>query len=193
MTRLEPATFEALYRADPDPWSFATSPYEAAKYERTLAALGDRHFARTLELGCSIGVLSAGLAARSEELVAIDAAPTAVAAARQRLAGIAHVDVREATIPEQLPRARWDLVVASEVLYYFTAPLLDESLDVIEADLRPGGVLLAVHWTPPTETYPLSGDAVHELLLSRPALTHDHGERHERYRLDRFVRRGPAA
>ena len=34
------AYFDALYAVDDDPWGFATSPYERAKYDRTLAALG---------------------------------------------------------------------------------------------------------------------------------------------------------
>ena len=32
--------FEARYQRDEDPWNFASSPYEQAKYDRTLAALG---------------------------------------------------------------------------------------------------------------------------------------------------------
>ena len=40
--------FEARYAADPDPWDFETSAYERAKYERTLAALGDRRYASGL-------------------------------------------------------------------------------------------------------------------------------------------------
>ncbi len=29
--------FDAVYRDNPDPWGFATRPYEAAKYDGTLA------------------------------------------------------------------------------------------------------------------------------------------------------------
>jgi hypothetical protein len=29
---LKPEHFDALYAADPDPWNFAASPYERAKY-----------------------------------------------------------------------------------------------------------------------------------------------------------------
>ena len=31
--------FDTLYQADPDPWRFETSDYEAAKYAATIAAL----------------------------------------------------------------------------------------------------------------------------------------------------------
>jgi hypothetical protein len=36
---LGPEYFDALYTADPDPWKFATSPYERAKYTLTLNAM----------------------------------------------------------------------------------------------------------------------------------------------------------
>jgi cyclopropane fatty-acyl-phospholipid synthase-like methyltransferase len=179
---VDPATFERMYRAEEDPWSFATSAYEAAKYERTVAALGARRFRRGLELGCSIGVLTARLAERCEELVAIDTSATAVARARARVGTAA--DVRIATLPDDLPEGPFDLVVASEVLYYFEPGVLAGLLDAIEAALEPGGLLLAVHWRPPTRTYPLRGDEVHDILAGRAALEPLHAERTERYRLD---------
>ena len=78
--------FEARYAADPDPWDFETSAYEHDKYERTLAALGDRRYARAFEAGCSIGVFTAMLAERCDALLAVDIAQAAVDAARERLA-----------------------------------------------------------------------------------------------------------
>ncbi|WP_354701573.1 hypothetical protein DSM112329_01893 [Paraconexibacter sp. AEG42_29] len=185
---LPPEHFEALYRADPDPWAFATSDYESAKYRRTVEALEDRRYPRALELGCSIGVLTRQLAGLCDVLVACDAAPTAVAAAFSRVEDLDHVDVTTAVLPE-LPAGRWDLVVASEVLYYLDDEALDRTLDAIESVLVPGGRLLAVHWTQPTRTYPQQGDDVHAAIERRPALTLEHGERHESYRLDRFTRR----
>ena len=82
---VDPATFERMYREDEDPWGFGTSAYEAAKYDRTIAALGDRRFHRALELGCSIGVLTARLAERCDELIALDTSATAVERARERV------------------------------------------------------------------------------------------------------------
>ena len=66
--------FEARYAADPDPWDFEGSAYERAKYERTLAALGERRYASAFEAGCSIGVFTAMLADRCDELLAVDIA-----------------------------------------------------------------------------------------------------------------------
>ena len=184
---VDPATFERMYREDADPWDFETSPYEAAKYDRTIAALGDARFRRGLELGCSIGVLTTRLADRCDELVAIDTSATAVRSARERVGP--SVQVLQATLPGELPAGPFDLVVASEVLYYFARDELDELLDAIEAALEPGGTLLAVHWLPATRTYPLLGDEVHEILAARPALHGTHAERHDRYRLDVLTRR----
>ena len=189
MTSVPAAHFERLYREHPDPWGFTSSAYEHAKYERTLAALGGRVFGRTLELGCSIGVLTRRLAGHCAELVACDAAPTAVLLARERTADQPHVAVVAATLPDELPPGPWELVVASEVLYYLDAPALERTLDAVEAALVPGGTLLAVHWTRPTRTHPLQGDAVHDTLVGRPALQRTRAECHADYRLDRFTRR----
>jgi SAM-dependent methyltransferase len=187
--RLDPASFEDLYRADEDPWGFATSPYEDAKYVRTVAALGDRRFTRGLELGCSIGVLTQRLAERCDRLIALDASPTAVARARERLGEREDVELAVAVIPEDLPAGPFDLIVASEILYYFAAPALGALLDALEARLALGGPLLAVHWRRPTRTYPLRGDGVHTLLRERPALRPVHTERTDDYVLDLLERR----
>ena len=184
------ADFEALYAAEEDPWGFASSPYEQAKYAETLAALGERRFRRGLELGCAIGVLTERLAPRCDQLVALDGAPTAVARARERLAGTPHVDVRLGLVPEALPAGPWDLVVASEVLYYLDLPLLEQSVARVVAGLVPGGLLLAAHWTGTAASHPLHADEVHARLRSVPELepVHDHLEP-AGYRLDLLRRR----
>ena len=180
--RTPPASFETRYRSEPDPWGFATDPYEREKYARTVGALGDRRFACALELGCANGELTALLAPRCERLMAVDAAPTAVARARAR--GLSGVEARVATLPEELPRSAWELVVASEILYYLGDELLTRTLDALLADLISGGLLLAVHWTGEAASHPLSADAVHERLLAEPTLRSLMSERHAGYRLD---------
>jgi SAM-dependent methyltransferase len=189
-SRIEPAWFEDLYRADPDPWSFASSPYERAKYERTLKALGpsDRRFGRALEAGCSIGVLTGLLASRCDELLGVDASPTAVDTARARLADVPNARVEHRVLPEQLPDGPFDLVVCSEILYYWAAGPLRELLAALESLLSPGGSLLAVHWRGPTRTYPLRGDEVHRILAEATGLVHGHGEVEELYLIDRYDR-----
>ena len=186
--RLERAYFDDLYRRDPDPWDFATSDYEREKYADSLAALGDRTFDRALEVGCSIGVFTQALAAVARELVAVDVSAAAVAAARDRTAALEHVRVRQASLPEEMPAGRFDLIVCSEVLYYWDERLLEHGLDALVGALVPEGVLLAVHWTERTREYPLQGHQVHDALTRRPDLAPVHGRDGSHYRLDLFRR-----
>lgn len=187
--RTDPAAFEARYRRDADPWSFATDPYEREKYARTLLALEAQPRAeRALELGCANGELTALLAPRCDALVALDAAPSAVARARARFTGAPGVEILEATIPEGLPDGPWDLVVASEVLYYLGDELLARTLDRLTADLRPGGLLLAVHWTGVASSHARSGAAVHAGLRADPQLRSLRRDRHRSYLLDLLER-----
>jgi SAM-dependent methyltransferase len=189
--RLEPAYFERLYAERDDPWDFATSPYERSKYARTLAACGPGPFGRTLEIGCSIGVFTAMLAPRCRRLLAVDCSERAVARARRRLGGAPGVTVERRTLPEERPRGDFDLVVCSEVLYYWSEPVLLTALGWLRGALRPEGRMVAVHWRPATRTYPLQGGRVHELLLrERGGLRHAVSEVHPRYLLDVLERPG---
>lgn len=188
--------FEDVYRANADPWQFETSPYEAAKYERTLAALPRAHYGRGLEVGCSIGVLTSQLAGRVGQLLSLDVNDRALLAARARNAAHPQVRFERRRLPGGLPDALFDLIVLSEVLYYLSPGDLERALDEVLARLAPGGTVILVHWTPPVHDYPQTGDQVHEAAHARlePALEHVHAERHgdqqQGYRLDVWVRPG---
>ncbi len=94
-------------------------------------------------------------------------------------------------LPEETPRGPFDLIVCSEVLYYWDAPLLTGALARLRAELAPGGSVLAVHWRPRTRTYPLQGDEVHRILARELAdMERAVSVTHPRYRLDRFDDRG---
>jgi SAM-dependent methyltransferase len=178
--------FEARYAADPDPWDFETSAYEHDKYERTVAALGDRRFTHAFEAGCSIGVFTAMLAERCDALLAVDIAQAAVDAARTRLAAHDHVRLERRTLPEEWPAGPFDLVVCSELLYYWDRATLEHALPVMAASLAPGGRLIAVHYRPPSSVDPLTGDGVHTLLRERLALAHVDAEANDQFRIDVF-------
>ena len=144
-----------------------------AKYAATLDACGPGPFASALELGASIGVFTGRLAPRCRRLITLDAAPTAVTAARAHLAGVdgaGHTDVRLGTIPADLPDGPFDLVVASEILYYLDADELQATLDRLAELLAPGARLVAVHWRPDGAERPLTAAAVHAALRALPWL-----------------------
>jgi predicted TPR repeat methyltransferase len=184
--RLGREYFERLYAESGDPWDFETSEYEQNKYTRTLAVLGERTFRRALEAGASIGVFTEMLAKRCEELLAVDVSVRAVAAARRRLSGLGHVRVERRTLPEEMPDGPFDLIVASEVLYYFPREEMLAVLQGFERELARGGTLLAVHWRRETRTYPLQGDEVHELLAQNTRLQNKQTIIEPEYRIDLF-------
>jgi SAM-dependent methyltransferase len=168
---LGPEYFDTVYATSPDPWSLASRWYEARKYALSVALLPRPRYRRAFEPGCSIGVLTELLASRCDSLLACDVAPTAVQAAARRTSALPHVRVARRRLPADWPGGTFDLIVLSEVLYYFSKEDLGEVLDRSIAALEDGGTLLAVHWRHPVADYPLSGDEAHRALARRPELT----------------------
>lgn len=181
--------FDDLYAGNPDPWGFESKPYEREKYAATLAALPRPHYAAALEIGCSIGVLTEQLAKRCDRLVALDAAEAPLARARQRLAGQAHVEILHGRVPEEWPEGHFDLILFSEVLYFFDEEDLKRVCTQVTRSLRPGGDVLLVHWLPETD-FPLSGDEATERFIAGTAdvLKPLVASRSEFYRMDTLRR-----
>jgi SAM-dependent methyltransferase len=183
------AHFEAQYRADPDPWRYRGSAYEQAKYAATLAACGPGPFDSALELGGSIGVFSARLAPRCRRLSTIDYSPTAVRRARAALAGHRQARAVLGAIPEDLPEGSFDLVVASETLYYLDAAALARTLEALAARTVPGARLVCVHWRPAGPERPLTAAQVHDAVRRQPWLRALQTECRPEYLLDVLERR----
>jgi len=156
--------FNELYAANDDPWSFTTRWYERRKRSLTVAALPHPRYERAFEIGCSIGNLTAELADRCGSLLAVDAAAAAVATARIRLASVRHVEVAVMSVPVEWPAGTFDLIVMSEIAYYFDESDLAALLGVAVDSLSPAGVLVACHWRHPVAHHPLDGNRVHELI-----------------------------
>jgi trans-aconitate methyltransferase len=167
---LDVGYFDAMYQAAADPWGFEDRWYEQRKYAISLAQLPARRYRSAFEPGCSIGVLTRQLAARCDALLACDVAAAAVDAAAERTGDLSHVRVVQRAIPGQWPDGRFDLVVFSEILYYFGDEDLRQVLASATAALEPEGTLLAVHWRHPVTEYPRSGDDVHRVLAAQPGL-----------------------
>jgi SAM-dependent methyltransferase len=159
--------FAGLYEADDDPWRLATRWYEQRKYGLTLAALPAERYRSGLEVGCSVGVLTAALAPRCDRLLGIDIAQRAVDLATERTRQLPGVSIQRRTLPGDWPAGSFDLIVLSEVGYYFAAEDFDRLLELSSTALDPGGSLVAVHWRHPVAEYPGSGDEVHQTLARR--------------------------
>jgi alkylation response protein AidB-like acyl-CoA dehydrogenase len=181
---LPPRYFARIYDRQADPWRFASSDYEREKYDTTLASLPRPHYDGALEVGCSIGVLTERLAERASSLVGVDVSERALDQARERCARFPRVSFEKLQVPHQMPTGRFDLVVVSEVAYYWQRSDLELAADRMATLHRTGGHLILVHLTELVRDYPLTGDAVHDYWTDRPEWITVHSERHERYRVD---------
>lgn len=175
--------FETLYGGTEDPWSFATSDYEAEKYERSLAAIGSR-YARALEIGCSIGVFTQRLARHCGDLTAIDISGAALERARLRCAGEPNVHFARMAFPMEAPAGPFELITCCEVAYYWSDQDLAGARDRIARLLVRGGDLLLVHYLPSVDDYVRDGDAVHAAFLADDRFVRIDHFRSKLYRLD---------
>lgn len=111
MRPINPAGFEEKFRADVDPWNYATSAFERYKRSVLLRACGCRTYGRGLELACANGETTRCLAQRCLRLLAINSSPTALAEAKRRARGSERVTFRQAVLPGEMPRGPFDLLL----------------------------------------------------------------------------------
>jgi predicted TPR repeat methyltransferase len=138
--------FTGMYLAKDDPWDNAVKWSDQRKYAVVTASLRRPRYRRAYEPGCAVGVLTRMLAARCDELVAVDCVDEAVAQARAAVAGHPHVRVDKARLPQQLPDGTFDLIVVGDLLYYLSAADLEALLTGLTDRLEPGGDLVAAHF-----------------------------------------------
>lgn len=174
--------FERLYTSHIDPWSVLTSRYEREKFQATVDALHKPMYDHILELGCSIGGLTRLLAPRCKALTAVDTSTVALDRAR-KLCAQPHIRFLQAHLPDGDWRGKYDLVVLSEVLYYFNVASLVRLAELLTHVVTPTTCFVVVHWTGETD-YPLSGDGAMDLfrdLMRAERTTH---QRRTNYRLE---------
>ena len=185
----DPARFECIYTKSNDPYGFDRNDYEQLKFARRLEVCGDGPFARALELGCAVGSFTEMLAPRCRELLAVDISAAAVKRATERLSSFAGVTCEVRNLPSDLPPGSFDLIVASDIPYYWTKADVEAAVQRFSAALRPGGALVAAHYVRPWGVL-LTGDEAHDLVRDGTTLRHV-VERTEfgpmrRYRVDRY-------
>src|SRR5215831_10530069 len=146
--------FEALYRAEADPYGAADPRYryQARKYAMLLSFLPARPYRRVLELGCGVGAFSRALALHAEAVTGIDIAASAVQHARALSKGHDNLSFRPGDVRTfDSDGQQYDLIVVADVLYYAVPSINEPALAAIArrvaASLVPGGlVLLADHY-----------------------------------------------
>jgi len=162
-TPLDARYFDAIYDRSDDPWGFTNRWYEERKRAVTLASLPDARYRSALEVGCSIGVLTEQLAARCDTVLAVDVSRAAVERARERVASEPGVRVELADVASVFPEGLFDLVLLSEVGYYFEPDVLRRVLADTSASLAEGGTVVLCHWRHGVADYALRGDEVHDI------------------------------
>jgi Nodulation protein S (NodS) len=169
MTSTHRSYFEQMYRDRTDPWGFESSSYEKRKYGVTVASLPRPRYHSAYEPGCSIGVLTELLAARCDQLLSSDIIPAALQRAQFRLRSQPHVRIQERSIPDRWPPGPFDLVVLSEIAYYFDVTDLGCIMARVMDSTERGAHVVAVHWRGETN-YPLTGDRSHRIIAETPGL-----------------------
>jgi cyclopropane fatty-acyl-phospholipid synthase-like methyltransferase len=189
--------FEALYAADDDPWRVRASWYERRKRAALLAALGKERYRSAFEPGCGNGELTAHLAARCDRVLASDGAANAVAAARRRLETMDAVDggavrIEQRALPAQWPHGeRFDLVVVSELAYYFDARDWQRMLAGAVANLEQEGELLMCHYLHDFDDRAATTAAVHAAADALPGLVRAVSHRDADFLLETWRRSAP--
>lgn len=187
------AYWEQFY-AKADPWGFVGDENEEVKYALTLDLCGDGPFDRALEIGCGEGLFTQMLAPRCQSLLAVDISSRAVRRAQVRLSNHPGALIRAMSLPAGNPVGPFDLVVASDVLYYWATQDLGWGARRIEESLALGGRFVATHYALPMSAA-TTGDTVHDVLAGILTLSHVHSEMRDigagrRYRIDVWEKAG---
>ena len=138
--------FELKYRDRVDPWSARTAN-DADIYGPMMEWLqrARAKYRHALDVGCGEGLFTARLARIAERVTGVDVSQTAIARAQSIAPGNVEFDVMDLIgqdMPESKPDAGFDLIVCSQVLYYYSPEQLGDVLPRLSSMLSADGLLL---------------------------------------------------
>jgi SAM-dependent methyltransferase len=178
--------FENMYQCNNDPWSFATKNYELQRYDAIFNALSSKRYNRIFEPGCSIGILTEKLATIANQVNAFDISETAAELAKERCHHLKNVLIKCSSLTRELPLPNTDLIVLSEIGYYFSKEKLEDILQRLLMSQKDNLIILACHWTGHSEDHLLSADQVHETIDQIPNLLKEFHLSCPDFRIDRW-------
>lgn len=145
MPQIDVAGFELKFRGNIDPWNYRHSRFERQKRKILIQACGCAKRGRGLELACANGETTRELSRLCLKLTAIDGSPTALAEAQRRNGDIQGLKFVRASLPDEMPRGSFDLIVVSEIAYYLNANDLRRLARSLPDALTPGGRVVVLH------------------------------------------------
>lgn len=150
--------FESRYRTDDEPWDYSLRAAEVLRHHFVLEMVRTLAPRRVLDLGSSLGYLTAGLARLPVTTCAMDISPTAVRRTRNRVRAEPRRDERAtqlyaagSALAIPFARGSFDLVVALDGLHSWLLNADERGLVLREAYeiVEPGGhLLLTEHLRP---------------------------------------------
>lgn len=142
MLKMDDATLDRLAN---EPWYVSSRASQKARFaacERLIRQVLP-HPGKVIDVGCANGQFSHRLAGFCGQVTGFDINEARINANRTDYAGIHNLSfVADNFLQAELPPSSADLVVALEVLYYFSAAERRLFLQQVERMLRPGGLLL---------------------------------------------------
>jgi hypothetical protein len=181
--------FDAMYLKNHDPWEFATSPYEQLRYATIFNALSHQRYKNIFEPGCSIGILTQMLSKISDSVQAFDISEQACLRAKKSCIHLNNVIINCESLQTAIPRENTNLIIFSEIGYYFTAADLDKVIKKIISACSSPLTILASHWLGKSDDHLLNGDEVNQVIGSNEKFVIEYEERNDGFRLDRWCKK----
>lgn len=103
------------FKTSHDRWNLETSVHEKKRLQALFAFCKSVPHRSILEIGCAEGHFTKMLTTISNDVTAIDLSPVAISRAKKRAPQATYVVT---TLEDFYPTKKFDLIVASEVLYY---------------------------------------------------------------------------
>jgi hypothetical protein len=180
--------FDNMYANNNDPWNFEKSEYELNRYQIIFNALAHKKYNNVFEPGCSIGVLTEKLATICHSVHASDVSLQATLLAKRRCEHLSNVFIKCERVQDALPAKNTDLLILSEIGYYFIESDLHCLIKRLVACSGSPLTILASHWLGNSADHLLSADKVHAIINSHPQFVLEDQERNFHFRLDRWIK-----
>lgn len=129
-----------------NPYSVEMSPQDIEKFNLAFDHINERRYDSILEIGCGDGYFLQIYFPLSEtRILATDISKLALKMAKERLGDQRNIEFRQFDLLVDDLDERFDLVICSEVLCYFTLEQLVSIIPKILRCLKENGILLSIH------------------------------------------------